>query len=159
MRALMCVTGVIAVVAALELAPMVEVHADAAWRCDNQALMPLGETDASGRGTLCATPYARHYARCRERRVFSDLDFDVFAGHADAVSRNVFAGGIERHLPRLDVEARAVPWALDFVAANLTLAQRAAFVRAVVCERVELAAEVEQGNPLARNFDTRYRLP
>ena len=45
-------------VAALELAPTAEVHADAAWRCDNQALTPLGETDTSGRGTLCATPFA-----------------------------------------------------------------------------------------------------
>src|SRR5215204_2990005 len=68
-------------------------------------------------------------------------------------SGDVFSGWKHPDLPRPDVEAGAVPGALDLALLDAPLAQRPAHVGAGVVESVDLASQVEQGYPFALDLD------
>src|SRR5690606_2270477 len=80
------------------------------------------------------------------RRLFLNIYEDIVAFDLDLKPGYVTHGGEAQHLAVPDVKARAVPGALDLVAVEFALGQRATVVCAQVLDGVELPADVEHGD-------------
>src|SRR5919112_1472102 len=108
-----------------------------------------------GRGPFFVYNVASSSARRRTLYPWygSNLHFHVVAGDAHLVGGYVFPGRKHFDLPRPDVEAGAVPGALDLVFLDAPLAQGSAHMGAGVVERVDLTPQIEQGDPVALDLD------
>src|SRR3972149_7470243 len=73
-------------------------------------------------------------------------DLDIVSFHPDVICRDGVAGGSAQPPARLDVDPTLVPGALHGIALQDTLSQRAATVRALVAEGVNLAVDAGQGD-------------